>query len=151
MDNTRFYDERRTAPQACSLAMVYCADQRLKQIWEPAQAIRNGTLYPELYKPMNEKNMQIDCPEPSAKQAMSFSAWELRLYLDTHPDDMQALELYKRYCAAMECPSYACTFTPEGWNADCEDNRSGWSWINNPWPWELKDNEQTEVIGNVCL
>lgn len=154
MENIQYRNAGRSAPGARPLAMVYGADQHLRQIWEPAEAIRNGTLYPELYKPMHEKNMQIDCPDPSAGQALSFSAWELRLYLDTHPEDTQALELYKRYCAAMERPSYACAFTPDGWNADADsgtDDRDHWRWIDNPWPWEFNAHEQTEGNSNVCI
>ena len=41
--------------------------------------------------------------------ALPFAAWELRLYLDTHPDDECALKEYRRLCAASggNC-NYAC-------------------------------------------
>ena len=31
--------------------------------------------------------------------ALQFAAWELHLYLDTHPDDCDALELNEKYGA----------------------------------------------------
>lgn len=152
MDNIQYRPPCPPAPESRALAMVYGVNQRLKQIWEPAQAIRSGTLYPELYKPMAEKSMPIDCPNASARQAISFSAWELRLYLDTHPDDAQALELYRRYCGPMDRPGYACAFTPDGQDADVGSGcGERWRWLDNPWPWELRACEQTEGECDVCV
>ncbi len=62
--------------------------------------------------------------------ARSFAAWEVRLYLDTHPEDASALALYRRLCA-QECGGYACV--PHG--------RDRWSWIDDPWPWEREANQ----------
>ena len=45
--------------------------------------------------------------------AVQFAMWELHLYLDTHPDDISALALFKKY---------------------------GVSWLKNPWPWDLGGN-----------
>ncbi len=44
--------------------------------------------------------------------SLPFAAWELRLYLDTHPDDAAAFAKYKALCAAMDgkC-NYACHIT----------------------------------------
>ena len=41
--------------------------------------------------------------------SLPFAAWELRLYLDTHPDDAEAFAKYKAICAAAgdKC-NYAC-------------------------------------------
>ena len=61
--------------------------------------------------------------------ARSFAAWEVRLYLDTHPEDASALALYRRLCA-QECGGYACV----------PHERDRWSWIDDPWPWELEAN-----------
>ncbi len=46
--------------------------------------------------------------------ALPFAAWDLRLYLDTHPDDECALREYRRLCAMAggHC-NYAC-HTPDG-------------------------------------
>lgn len=44
--------------------------------------------------------------------SLPFAAWELRLYLDTHPDDSEAFAKYKAICAAAgdKC-NYACHTT----------------------------------------
>lgn len=45
--------------------------------------------------------------ETTNNSAMSFAAWELRLYLDTHPNDERAFAAYKQLCESQGC-TYAC-------------------------------------------
>lgn len=40
---------------------------------------------------MNKKKLK------SQIEAVQFAMWELHLYLDTHPNDIGALDLYKKY------------------------------------------------------
>lgn len=73
-------------------------------------------------------------------QALEFTAIDLTLYLDTHPDDKRALAEYnevsrrlheammdyqKRYGALM---SYG--HSPA---------QTSWTWLDEPWPWEVSD------------
>jgi len=114
-----------------SVGMVYAVKQELDQIFETESALRSGTLFPELHKPMNgycpgSYNCQTD------EQAAAFAAWELRLYLNTHPCDKQALALFRRLCKEAEDPNYATSFLKD---ADCD---AGWSWTDDPWPWECR-------------
>lgn len=53
---------------------------------------------------MKNDNMQ--------EYSLPFAAWELRLYLDTHPYDKEALAKYKAICTAFgsKC-NYACHVT----------------------------------------
>lgn len=67
----------------------------------------------------------------------SFAVNELTLYLDTHPDDAQALaqfhEVMQRRKAALE--SFAQNFYPL--TVDCVNNqKSGWTWGEAPAPWQ---------------
>ncbi len=85
--------------------------------------------------------------------ALPFAAWELRLYLNTHPDDERALAAYKQLCAAQgsKC-NYAChtddargSVSHAGGNCGCAagtTHKGGrvWHWIDDPWPWELSAN-----------
>ena len=48
--------------------------------------------------------------EITSSSAMSFAAWELRLYLDTHPNDERAFAAYKKLCESQGC-TYACNVT----------------------------------------
>ena len=65
--------------------------------------------------------------------AAQFAMWELHLYLDTHPEDVCALALHKKYSQKynmlkdeFECKYYKLT----------PDNAQGVSWLRDPWPWE---------------
>lgn len=75
------------------------------------------------------------------RYALPFAAWELRLFLDTHPDDEEALAAYRKFCAAIGGCSYPCV-TPQGMNAAGTDRASScpcggrWNWIDDPWPWD---------------
>lgn len=68
---------------------------------------------------------------------LPFMAWELRLYLDTHPDDEKALAAYRQICASLESCSGACR-TPAGDITDGGAKR--WTWIDDPWPWQAEAN-----------
>ena len=123
--------------QSCSLdgrqtkAMVEPVSQQLGGFFPMPQALKSGTLFPELSKPMNGEcpaEGQV-CPE----RAAAFAAWELRLYLDTHPDCQQALKLYHQLCTQISQPNYACAFVP------CTS--AAWRWIDDPWPWEPAAND----------
>ena len=66
----------------------------------------------------------------------SFALDDLKLYLDTHPHDMNALKCYEEYkkirnVAWME---YTREYGPLSAYDVNVCNR--WSWIDSPWPWE---------------
>ena len=71
-------------------------------------------------------------PASGHSYALPFAAWELRLYLDTHPDDERALAAFRGLCGDHAC-DYACAGTV------CRGD--GWCWIDDPWPWEREANE----------
>lgn len=75
------------------------------------------------------------------KEIMSygFTAIDLNLYLDTHPNDMKALAEYncithqldilKRAYEQCYGPLAAYGSTP---------SQFPWMWIDEPWPWEIE-------------
>ncbi|MEE0773317.1 MAG: spore coat protein CotJB [Anaerovoracaceae bacterium] len=70
-------------------------------------------------------------------QELGFSITDLALFLNTHPDCREALELYeklqRKYAEVRK--RYEERYGPltyDGVNTE-EDK---WSWINEPWPWE---------------
>lgn len=113
-------------------AIVSIPMQQIGNIYPAQTALQHGTLYPELFKPMLCAQSPSGCAEPTASQILGFSAWELRLYLNTHPQDASALKLYQQMCQQSPKLNYACAFVP------CTQN--GWSWVNDPWPWECEAN-----------
>ena len=112
-----------------TVGMINVEMQELDEIFESESALRAGTLFPELHKPMNGY-----CPYDdncgTCKQQAAFAAWEMRLYLNTHPNDREALALFRKLCKEAGDENYATTFLTD----DC--CASSWSWVKNPWPWE---------------
>ena len=108
-------------------AMVYAQHHDLDSIYCAEKALLRGTLFGCLDKPMcNERCTDNACI--SQCQVDKFALWELRLYLNTHPNDQKALALLRKLTEQMEqdcgCACYS----------DC--NR--WSWPDGPWPWEYQ-------------
>ncbi|MDD6211862.1 MAG: spore coat protein CotJB [Clostridiales bacterium] len=80
---------------------------------------------------------------PSEKQKLlssiyqyGFAMDDTRLYLDTHPEDCEALayfrEMAERYHDAVR--TWEENVGPL--NQDWADVSDGWAWICDPWPWE---------------
>ena len=67
-----------------------------------------------------------------------FAHWELHLYLDTHPNDMQALAMAKQYANMVSSlvEEYECKYGPL--SPRCG---SGAEWLRNPWPWDYSMRE----------
>lgn len=69
-------------------------------------------------------------------QRTNFAVIEMALYLDTHPDCPCALESYHDYNNTLKraVSLYEKKFEPltiHGVNCN-----SGWSWVDEPWPWQ---------------
>lgn len=68
--------------------------------------------------------------------AAQFRLWELHLYLDTHPWDLQMLEIYNKtkmkYKSLRE--EYEEKFCPLTAN-----DAHGIEWLKGPWPWEPEE------------
>ena len=80
----------------------------------------------------------MECKNDKLKELMAqdFKLYDLQLYLNTHPDDVEAIEAYRELAeeAEMAKKKYEEEYGPlTAKNAaiDCE-----WVWIKNPWPWE---------------
>ena len=113
------------------VGIVRVTKQALNDIYDNARALKAGTLFPELHKPMDGyapcgAECGTDC------QQAAFAAWEVRLYLDTHPDDVQARALLQQLVGDCCEPNYATTFL----NEEC----ARWAWTDDPWPWNLEAN-----------
>lgn len=67
----------------------------------------------------------------------SFAAWELHLYLDTHPNDTAALRKFDEHRKAATAlrAEYERTYGPLSQSGIVA--QSPWSWTQNPWPWDI--------------
>lgn len=69
---------------------------------------------------------------------VSFSVDDVKLFLDTHPNDPDALAYFREYSnlrnRALE--EYAHFFGPltiDSTDTTCDEY---WKWVNEPWPWQ---------------
>lgn len=70
-----------------------------------------------------------------------FVLFELRLYLDTHPTDIQAITHYKHYEKKLDeiIKEYEKIYGPLASKFTGTSDR--WIWCDGPWPWEREYNE----------
>ena len=69
---------------------------------------------------------------------MSFAAYDMLLYLDTHPDDVKALSFYQEQCSIRKqlLDDYARQFGPLTMDHACNSPSDSWDWVMQPWAWE---------------
>ena len=69
---------------------------------------------------------------------IGFAMDDIVLYLDTHPTDQNALTYYQEVKRLQDeaVGYYEATYGPLFYG-DVDVSKDGWSWINDPWPWEV--------------
>ena len=73
---------------------------------------------------------------------VSFSLDDLLLYLDTHPEDQDALNLYQelRGQRAEALREFEANFYPLTKDSEKAINDGKWTWDDAPLPWEVDAN-----------
>jgi spore coat protein JB len=112
--------------------------------YEARKALIRGTLFPGLDLPfmgmVNQKEKPIT--PLTELQTLGFAVQELALYLDTHRDDREALELYHSYqnlyekCRSAYREKHGPLTHMHGSDAATYD------WLEDPWPWEYCKNKE---------
>ncbi len=111
--------------------------------YEARRALIRGTLYPGLDLPfLGMENTKLKPDTILAQiQGLDFVIQELALYLDTHREDGEALELYRSYQAMAQKLT-------EEYTANCgplnhtTPGDGGYRWLDDPWPWEYCANRE---------
>ena len=103
------------------------------------EALQTGTLFPGLNLPFKEaiiSNMKMTNTALAELMALDFAVDELGLYLTTHPEDIEALELYWSYIemAKEGREKYEKMYGPLLQTTRPEDG--SFSWLKDPWPWD---------------
>lgn len=75
--------------------------------------------------------------------AIDFVLLELNLYLDTHPQDVQAIQQYNEFAARRKqlATEYERHFGPLQ-NYGQSLSPTPWAWNDGPWPWQMDDWER---------
>ena len=113
------------------------------ELYEPRKGLVRGTLFPGLELPfmgMINKNEKPVTPLTEL-QTLAFAIQEMALYLDTHRDDAEALEMYQAYQRMYHegMAKYVKEYGPL--NHVCP-SEGPYRWLNDPWPWEYSRNRE---------
>lgn len=111
--------------------------------YEARKGVVRGTLFPGLDLPfmgMVNKN-ELPVTPLTELQAMGFVLQELALYLDTHREDAEALEMYRAYqrMYAEGRKKYEEMCGPLN---HMSETKGEYRWLNDPWPWEYAKNRE---------
>lgn len=136
-----------------AIASVPC--QSWGECFTAEQALKNGTIFKDLYLPFfaAEKNCGYNGEDRLKQKAkggekcllqeideVSFFLDDLTLYLDTHPDDQEALRLFHDYSKerALMKKEFAETYYPLTRDCilECGDKTGKFCWQEGPIPWE---------------
>ena len=133
-------------PGLCApLAFPYIPMQEKNPVrYGRMEALQTGTLFPGLdlpFKAAIQANSKLNNTALVELMALDFAIDELGLYLTTHPEDQEALQLYLSYIKLAQegrekyqklyGPLLQTDLTPD----------QGFVWLNDPWPWEKGGNE----------
>ena len=128
-------------PGPCApLAFHYVPRQEENPVrFSRMEALQTGTLFPGLDLPFKAAlQAKTNLPNTALVElmALDFAIDELGLYLVTHSDDQEALQLYWSYIKLaregrekyqkLYGPLLQTDLTPE----------EGFAWLKDPWPWE---------------
>ena len=111
--------------------------------YEARKGLIRGTLFPGLDLPfmgmVNNKEKPIT--PLTELQTMAFAIQELALYLDTHREDKEALELYQAYQQMYHrgMMEYSSKCGPLNHKTPTD---GPYNWLNDPWPWEYAANKE---------
>lgn len=132
-------------PAAAPLANPYVPFQMENPPkYEARKGIVRGTLFPGLDLPFMDMVNTKDLPvTPKTElQVLAFAIQELALYLDTHREDREALELYQQYQQMYHEGLVSYTGNCGPMNHRCPTKGNSYRWLQDPWPWEYTANKE---------
>ena len=107
------------------------------------EAVVRGTLFPGLDLPfMGKVNKNTLLASPLTElQTLAFVIQELALYLDTHRDDKEAVEMYHQYQKLYKdiAEKYEDMWGPLN---HLSETHGEYRWLDDPWPWEYAKNRE---------
>ncbi len=75
-------------------------------------------------------------------QSLGFAMYETALYLDTHPEDKNALAVFDRYNEMYKraTEEYSKAYGPLTISDTTNAKEHGvWQWATEPWPWQSEE------------
>ena len=119
----------------------YNGDTTSDKLFDIYDGFIRGNMFPELYnqykisKPFDIKPMNEQAELLTKIDAYCFATDELNLYLDTHPNDRNMINLFRELA---EVSNRAVTEYENKYGPLLVDSSSTypWAWNKSPWPWE---------------
>jgi spore coat protein JB len=135
-------DKQGSLPSCAPLAVPYVPFQLEGSVkYNQKEGLENGTLFPGLNLPFHCATTPNPLPNTALAElmALEFAIGDLGLYLDTHPNDAEVLELYTKYVALEKegRKRYVATYGPIT-QTDVAGAKE-YTWLREPWPWELSE------------
>ena len=130
-------------PSVAPLANPYVPFQKAcPPTYTARQGLVRGTIYPGLDLPyMGMVNNREKPVTPLTElQALGFMIQELTLYLDTHRDDKEALEVLCEYQKLYEAAKVKYEKSCGPLTIKSADCCGEYRWLSEPWPWEYAAN-----------
>lgn len=101
-----------------------------------------GNLFKNLYDPYKNYEVKKIIPK-TEKELLEYNIYklcfainDLNLYLDINPHDQEMYELFKKYIEQYK--KYLHEYEMKYQVLELTDDTHGkYTWINNPWPWEV--------------
>lgn len=131
-------------PGCGALATPYVAAQPDgAQGYPRGMALEEGTYYPDLNLPFHGKVNAADLPDTPMNRlrALDFVLLELGLYLDTHPFDREAVELFD--AMSKEERTLRAQVQADRGPLTMKDamQKGNFQWWKGPWPWQYPEEE----------
>ena len=106
--------------------------------YEAKKGMVRGTLFPGLDLPfMDMVNLkELPVTPLSELQVLGFALHEMALYLDTHRNDKEALQLYRAYQDIYHKGMMEYEKTQGAMAHGMPSDRDTYAWLDDPWPWE---------------
>ena len=138
-------EEYGNLPACAPLANPYVPyQQENAQTYQANTGLVRGTMYPGLDLPFMGMVNKNDLKQTALHQlqAYHFALHELGLYLDTHKNDKEALELFNQYVEMYEAALQRME-ERSGPRYMMSAGMSGtYRWTEGPWPWDYDANKE---------
>ena len=133
-----------TLPQCAPLAVSFVPVQNgSTPQYDREEAVIRGTLFPGLDLPFKNivNTRRLENTPLGELQAISFAITELNLYLNTHPNDKEALEMLNELIKLSNTAKMRYTEKYGPLNIRDLENSKSYTWLNEPWPWNYSESE----------
>ena len=140
-------DTRGTLPTCAPLANPYVPFQgKDPDRYTAGRALMKGTLFPGLDLPYRgtsgvEPRDTSGMPVMQDLQAVNFAITELGLYLDTHADDEEAVQLFNQYVEQYEMLRQQAEDSGIALTQMESAAGGSYTWLDDPWPWDAETEE----------